>query len=279
MTDQDLAFADSLRDLAGWNQIHRDWLRLLRSEPEGCFIAEWNGAPAGTVTTTCYGERLGWIGMLLVHPDLRGRGLGSALLRRAVEHLESRNVRCIKLDATPLGQPLYQRLGFVVEWPLTRWETGLPTPGSPETSRHIHKYNSLDLLDLVALDAEAFGIDRSRLLAALLQDSIHAVCFRDSTNELFGFGMLRPGSRAWYLGPVTARSETAASEIIRHLVGLAGTGGGIFWDIPDGNAAASALAQSLGFRPQRPLVRMFRGENDCPGDPLVQFGIADPAVG
>src|SRR6266581_1863470 len=78
----DLAFADSLRELAGWNQTIDDWQTFLVLSPEGCFVAEWNGSPAGTATTVCYGKELAWIGMLLVHPAFRRRGIGRALLAR-----------------------------------------------------------------------------------------------------------------------------------------------------------------------------------------------------
>jgi hypothetical protein len=53
----------------------------------------------------------------------------------------------------------------------------------------------------------------------------------------------------------------------------------IFWDILDDNVDAVQLAESLDFTPQRPLLRMFRGQNTCPGDPRRQFAIADPSTG
>ena len=106
MTPAELDFADSLRALAGWNQTRNDWQRLLAHEPRGCFVAEWNGALAGTATTTCYGTDLAWIGMVLVHPDYRRRGIGTALLQQCLDYLSGRGVRCIKLDATPLGRPV-----------------------------------------------------------------------------------------------------------------------------------------------------------------------------
>src|ERR1051326_7166678 len=94
--ESDLPFADGLRAAAGWNQTLADWQRFLRCEPEGCFLAELRGAPVGTATTTYYSAQLGWIGMLLVHPDARRCGVGRALLRRSLEHLQARGVRCVK---------------------------------------------------------------------------------------------------------------------------------------------------------------------------------------
>src|SRR2546425_10786138 len=118
---EDLPFADSLRALAGWNQTLDDWERFLALEPEGCFLADWNGTPAGTATTIVYGPELAWIGMVLVHPEFRRRGIGRALLQHCIDSLRERGVRCIKLDATPVGRAVYRDLGFHDEWTLKRW--------------------------------------------------------------------------------------------------------------------------------------------------------------
>src|SRR5260370_3718505 len=93
----DLAFADSVRALAGWNQTLDDWRRFLAADPEGCFLAEWNGAPAGTATTTFYAPELAWIGMVLVHPSYRRRGIARAFLGRAIEYPLRRRPRCLQL--------------------------------------------------------------------------------------------------------------------------------------------------------------------------------------
>src|SRR5690242_11849446 len=122
MTQADVAAADELRRLAGWNQKPRDWQRLLKLEPQGCFAALRNGAVVGTVTTTVYGTALAWIGMMLVHPEHRRIGIATRLMNRALEHLKQRRVSCVKLDATPAGQPVYEKLGFVSERRLQRWQ-------------------------------------------------------------------------------------------------------------------------------------------------------------
>ena len=46
----------------------------------------------------------------MVEPDKRGRGLGRALMVRALEFLESERVRSVRLDATPMGEPLYRKV-------------------------------------------------------------------------------------------------------------------------------------------------------------------------
>ena len=59
--------------------------------------------------------------MVIVDSEFRGRGIGTALLERAIEYLDSQNIPCMKLDATPQGRILYEKLGFVSEYDIERW--------------------------------------------------------------------------------------------------------------------------------------------------------------
>ena len=278
LTRADLPFADSVRSLAGWNQTGADWERFLTTEPNGCYLAEWAGAPAGTATTTVYGPKLAWIGMVLVHPDYRRRGIGRALLQHCVEYLRSRGVLCLKLDATPLGKTVYDGLGFQAEWTLARW-SGVPLiarprpPGPP-----LRPWQSTDKLLVDPLDAAAFGVSRRRILPALVEQSVSALVSESKPGHPAGFGLLRHGSRALYLGPVAATSTQAGIELVEALVARS-EGQAIFWDIPVRNAAAVAWAEQHGFTNQRPLIRMFLGQNLVPGDPERQFALAGPETG
>src|SRR5438132_2354183 len=115
MTAADVLLGMRLKEQSGWNQLEMDWHRLLALEPEGCFVAEWNGKPAGTTCTTIF-DSVGWISMVLVEASHRGMGIGTALLRHALEYLDQPAVRTIRLDATPAGRPIYERHGFVPEY-------------------------------------------------------------------------------------------------------------------------------------------------------------------
>lgn len=262
MTAADLPVVEALRRAENWNQTLQDLKRFLQYEPEGCFVACWDRAAVGTVTTTAYGTELGWIGMMLVHSAYRRRGIASALIERSLDYLRGKHVRCIKLDATPAGEPVYARLGFEAEWQFERWER--PGPAAPVIQVPVQPP-----FDTPADDAAIFGANRSIWLKQLAKDS--RVVQRDNA-----FGMLRAGSRAAYLGPVIADNPRIAAEIIRELLGM--TAGHIFWDVPTPNANAVRLAKDLGFRPIRQLLRMWTGLPN-PGDVSRQYAIADPATG
>ncbi len=272
----DLGFAGSLSVLVGWNQTARDWERLLAVEPEGCFIAEWDGKRAGTATTTCYGTDLAWIGMILVHPDFRRHGIGRSLMGHCLDFLKGRAIRCVKLDATPLGKTLYDQLGFRDEWTLARWEAEKLQILATAHSGPIRPIREADCPRIFDLDARAFGVSRRKLIGQLARQGQGLVM--ESGGRLEGYGMMRSGMRADYLGPVVASSPEAGIALSRALLSGA-CGKPIFWDIPDQAKEAVALAQTLGFIQQRQLIRMHRGENLDPGEPHLQFAIADPATG
>lgn len=278
MTAGDMPFADHLRALEGWNQTLEDWQRFLTTEPNGCFVAVWNGTPAGTIVTTVHGPELGWIGMLLVHPDYRRRGIGNTLLKWCIQYLRGRRVRCIKLDATPAGKEVYDVLGFKDEWALSRWE-GVSVPskqGTPDL--RIRNWQEADSRMIDRLDAEAFGVSRHRIIQALAHQSLSVLVLESEPGRMAGYGLLRKGSRAMQLGPVVAASADSGISLIQALVAHS-LGDRIFWDIPHKNTAATEWAEQQGFIVQRSLTRMYLGENSAAGDPQKQFALAGPELG
>ena len=278
LTRADLPFADSLRALAGWNQTPTDWERFLALEPDGCFLAEWNRTPAGTATTIVYGPELAWIGMVLVHPDHRRRGIGRALLKRCLDHLQGRGVRCIKLDATPDGQRVYDGLDFKAEWMLKRWERADAPLRVTVRDPRIRNWQDADAEAVEQFDVEAFGVSRRRLVKALVGQSQRALVWESEPGRIAGYGLSRSGSHALYLGPVVAVSAEVATQLVAALI-ESSDARKIYWDIPDQNVAAVTCADQHGFIAQRPLTRMHLGENNAPGDPRKLFAIAGPEVG
>lgn len=271
LTPADLPIANRLVQAAGWNQTSRDWLRLLAYEPEGCFLASLQGRPVGTVTTTCYGSELGWIGMMLVDPDYRRRGIATALMQHSLSYLRRAGVSWVQLDATPQGRPLYERLGFQLQWEFHRWQRHAEAEGeAPLQPPRVQSSSRTGLDQHAGLDHVAFGANRSRWLQRLAEDSRVL-----STPD--GFAMIRPGRLATYLGPVTAQNAEAAEAMIRRLIEP--VRGPIFWDVPECNAEAQQLAQRLDFQPLRPLLRMAIGEPATQPAINLQFALADPAVG
>jgi GNAT superfamily N-acetyltransferase len=253
--------------LAGWNQTRDDWLRLIDYEPFGCFAAVSGDRVVGTVTTTRYGQALAWIGMMLVHPEWRRRGIATGLMAESLGYLDDCDVGCVKLDATPAGQAVYEKLGFRVEWSFQRWQRD---SRNNETGNSCLAFSRAYENPARALDVEAFGCDRTEWLRRLAAVSSVRADYR-------GSGMLRSGHLAYYLGPVTAQDCEAAQEIVQSL--LAPIAGLVFWDIPQPNADAVQLARSLGFQSTRTLMRMWSGPRPITPNLQLQYAISGPATG
>ncbi len=236
-----VAAAMRLNLAAGWNQTEADWLRLLELEREGCFGLFRDDLLVSTTTVFCYGRKLAWIGMVLTDPEFRGRGYARRLMEHALAFVEARGVEWIKLDATAMGRPLYQKLGFEDEGPVERWAAVAPAV----TRSCAGEYRPDPVLD-----ARAFGADRSRLLARLAWGPAAAI-------RGLGFAFARPGSLAAYFGPCVARSAEAACNLLQWFLERH-AGQPVFWDLLPANEAAVALARQFGFERRRELVRMVR---------------------
>lgn len=270
MDEGDLAVGMKLKDLAGWNQTVEDWRRFLALSPDGCFVAERTIAAGpkregdlesipheavGTAVACVFGP-VGWIAMVLVDPAHRGHGIGTRLVERAIDYLEHRGVRSIRLDATPLGRPVYQKLGFRAEYELARWEGIAPDRG--DESRTLRAEDS-QLEAIARLDQQWTGTPRRRLIEHLFRQQPGAMRVVEGPDGLLGYATWREGARARFIGPAVAAVEEAGQWLVDAMLGAC-VGRRVFVDIPQDNPAATRWAQHCGFVVQRPLTRMVRGE-------------------
>ncbi len=283
MTMADIPAGMRLKELAGWNQTPADWECFLRAGPEGCFVAESQGRVVGTATTIVYAgrataivdeQRFAWISMVLVDPEYRNQGIGTRLLEKAIEHLDARRVPTVKLDATPQGKPIYEKLGFVPEYEIERWI--LKRSRGTEVLRPQFARPSLG--DILQLDREIFGADRGALLSSLDRDAPHLTAAIQVRGELNAYALGRRGSRADHLGPWMARDEASARGLLTEFLRRS-TRETIFVDCLKSNPFVCALLGSQGLEFSRPLTRMYRGPNLYPGRPELLCAILGPEFG
>jgi GNAT superfamily N-acetyltransferase len=166
MLKSDIAAGLALCRAAGWNQLENDWNMFLDLAPECARVAiDEEGKVVGTVTTINYEDRFSWIGMVLVDPGKKRQGIGTQLLREALNILQ--NLDTVKLDATPAGREVYVKLGFVDEYILSRMvltEEAEPLPGD---GRNV----SAEHFDyILEQDKNVFGASRENLLKRMFKN-------------------------------------------------------------------------------------------------------------
>jgi GNAT superfamily N-acetyltransferase len=270
MTEEQIASAMKLKELENWNQTAHDWRRLIRLEPQGCFIASIGERLIGTTTTTTYGRDLAWIGMVLVDPEYRRRGVATRLLGAAIDYLKSAGVFAIKLDATPAGQPLYEILGFAGEVLIERWQA----VARPIRSSNRVAIEAGDLSSALSLDRRAFGADRGNLLDLLKADSpVKPLIATAPDGQVTGYVMARRGAQATYIGPLVAADPQAATALLDGMLDqLAGENVSI--DFHTGFKTGDAMLGERGFVRQRNLLRMYYGNPSPAGTSQMIFAIA-----
>jgi GNAT superfamily N-acetyltransferase len=280
MTNSDIPAGLRLKEIAGWNQTAKDWKRFLEASAEGCFVAELDGQVRGTATTISFENHFAWVGMVLVDPEYRSRGIGTKLLERAIKHLDDSEIPTIKLDATPQGKPLYEKLGFVSEYEIDRWTLQRPLTGATQASgaRLPEPLSDECWNSICEADREVFGADRSFLLTSLHADAPDFAAGICNAGTLHGYAFGRRGSFADHLGPWMARNADAACTLLETFLARSAREI-LIVDCLKSNTVAGGLLKSLGFSYSRPLTRMYRGSNDYAGRPELLCAILGPEFG
>jgi len=292
LTPDDIPAGLRLCRIAGWNQLAADWELFLHLSPRGCRAAVQDGKVVGTVTTVNYENRFAWVGMVLVDPETRGQGVGTQLLQEAMSIL--RGIPSIRLDATPQGRPVYQRLGFEDEYELCRMQRAEITVADgprdlsprplPSTVRQTEEFSvrpmkAEDLVTIGEADRGIFGADRHEILQWALQQSPEYAWIALSPAGLEGYCFGRHGFNFDQIGPVHSPNELVAQTLVSTcLASMKPRTRTIVDPLLHSPSWIDWLGQS-GFVHQRPFTRMSFGQNRHPGKPREMWTMFGPEFG
>jgi GNAT superfamily N-acetyltransferase len=273
----DIPAALSLCRSAGWNQLSRDWEIFLTLNPQGNTVCvNDRGNVVGSVATIRYGADLAWVGMVLVDPAHRQKGIGYELLQKAGQTLKDEN--CVKLDATPAGRQVYTKLGFKDEYELSRLSA------QSFNDQHLVSYPATsalaagDLENVRLLDRDIFGADRITLLSWML-DGAPEFAFKVGEGEqLKGYCLGRFGYRYAHIGPVVANDVEVAKGLVSAALKHCGDKP-VILDVPDHWEAWRRWLELVGFSALRPFIRMYQGNNLSTRISENQYAILGPEFG
>jgi hypothetical protein len=206
--------------------------------------------------------------MVLVDPDLRRQGIGRNLIARCLAHLKGLGVRTIKLDATDQGRPVYLKQGFVDEYGALRYVGKLKPTSAPAADCAFEQLTESRRSTVAALDRQAFGADRSGLLAVLAEQQPDLALVFAQGERVSGYGMARPGRLYGYIGPVVAERTDVAQALAAELARRLGPKT-VLVDTTALNEPWCRWLEASGLEVQRRLTRMYLGTNDTPGDPRL----------
>ncbi len=268
---RDVSWAIRLTDLERWGYTRADFARLLALEPEGCFVALVGGKRAGITCSITYGK-LAFIGAVIVHPEMRGKRVGEALMKATLDTLDGKGVETARLNAYLNVVPFYERLGFRGEYENVRYQgnvraSGIPGAGRPATPD--------DLPAIAHFDSFYFGASRERLLARLLQEfPQHFLVSRDE-GGIRGYIVANADAGAAEIGPWVANPTMpdVGGDLLHGLLSRLGpTRIGLTAPTPNDHHERMAGERRLetAFR----TLRMYRGRDGYHGLPRGIFALA-----
>jgi predicted N-acetyltransferase YhbS len=276
MTPEDIAAGLALCRASHWNQTEQDWRFFLTAAPHGALVAQEDGRVIGTVATLPYGP-FTWIAMVLVDPVARGRQVGTGLLRHGLELAGADAEATVRLDATPSGEAIYGKLGFVGEYRLARWflDGAAPLIAPRFSARPLA---GADWPAIRERDQRTFGASRLRLLQRLADEAPEYARVIPRGTDVQGYLFGRHGHNREHLGPLVADGPDTAAALLQSVLKEQPTRR-FYLDVPDDRQEWRDILSEMGFAVERPFLRMHRGPLTTPGQPSWVHAIAGPEFG
>lgn len=275
---RDIDQAIQLSKAEKWNQTEKDWELLIRNPQNICLAAMDGDRVIGTATAINYENDVVWIGMVLVAREFRGQKISKILLSNLIESFGESTL--LKLDATPAGQPVYQKFGFTDEYLVHRCTSSSVSKNDlfPESEIPVERAGLKDIQAIIEFDKQIFGANRKQLIEFLLNNYPDKARMLRQNGQITGIALGRMGNRFHHIGPVLAsNSEDAKKLIAKSLEGLDNQP--VVVDILDDKKELMNWLNSIGFSRQRYFVRMYKNENIYPGLPKYQYLICGPEFG
>src|SRR5262249_3947688 len=184
----------------------------------------------------------------------------------------------IRLDATPAGHPVYQKLDFVDECRLSRMETVVSSEGLTLRLNPARPMTKDDLPAVAIFDRQVFGADRRLTLGWMFDGAPEYAWVIEERGQIVGYTFGRRGFNFEHLGPVVAHDQQTARRLVSACLNRQ-AGKPFIINASHHDADSRECVESIGSREQRPFIRMFYRDNPHPGLPPKQFGILGPEFG
>ena len=209
-----------LSERAGWNQTLAD-LDIINAHAENgyrlaTYSHENQEIPLGSGLSLPVSDDMSWIGMILVHPELRRQGIARSIMNSCLEYARLiQNKSIVGLDATPQGKQVYDSLGFKDSYKIWRSDISTDFENDPVSMakpeplelerirKYLNRINNTERYQIVELLESLPGTKNIMVVSG------GTVC---------GFVMSRPGRIKPFIGPLIADSNNIAISLLNHVL-------------------------------------------------------------
>ena len=239
----------------GWNPGEFDYEVFWETDPDGFYgFFESDKLIAGGAIVS-YNGKFGFMGLFIVHPDYRNKGLGRQLWFLRRDKLISRldEGASIGMDGVVAMQPFYSKGGFEIYYKDERYER-------LGEQFHISEFiSNIELKDfelISAYDKKCFGFCRDDFLYNWLKMSNAKTFKYKGERSLMGFAVLRKVIEGYKIGPLFADNYNVAQELYKACLNAA-VGANVYLDIPMLNENAVKLVKAFKAKYVFECARMY----------------------
>lgn len=253
MNREEAEFAINMAAAEGWNPGIHDGILFYEADPEGFFIAEFEGEPIGCASAVAYDNNFGFLGLYVVKPEFRRKDIGMKLTEKCLEHLGNRN---IGLDGVVENEEKYQKvMKFKSSYSNLRFESR----GGGEVPDGLVEISRVPFEKLLEYDRRMFPAPRPDFLKKWINQPDSYSFAALEAGELKGYGVIRKCRMGYKIGPLFADDQITAEKIFRALRASVPEEI-IYFDVPKPNEKAMEIARKYKMNVMFKTIRMYSRE-------------------
>ncbi|QIW21418.1 GNAT family N-acetyltransferase [Bacillus thuringiensis] len=235
----------ALSSYIGWDYNREEVETIFNS---GIVYGVWNEKKEliASAAIILYGEALASIGMVIVHPNYKGSGIGKAITSSCMNSVSART--SIMLIATDEGKPLYEKLGFRAVSYVSKYICNSYNANHKcaEDEEYMMGYKEEDLEGIIKIDEGAFGTSRNEFLKQRIIQSEQCIVVKDNKQNVLGYGLSIQTPENKIIGPVVAKNDAMAMRIVHDLARE--HHGKLRIDVPEGKKGFMKELEITGFQ-------------------------------
>jgi GNAT superfamily N-acetyltransferase len=250
-------------------------LSILMEQGRGFVALDEIDRMVGSAMYFPMGDDFAMIGMVMTAPRLQALGAGRWLMNKVEEACAGRDLR---LNSTRAARRLYHALDYRVLGDVNQQQGYVRAVYAPDmpAGGQVRALRPGDWPQIVALDAEAFGIPRDAILAAVGADCYGSVY--EEAGEVTGFALCRAFGRGQVIGPIVAGSDRVAMVLcMPHLERCRGTF--LRVDTASHNTEFSAFLGAAGLGIYDTVTTMAKGTDRSGTGATRTFGLIGQGLG
>jgi GNAT superfamily N-acetyltransferase len=278
-------FAVEVTDGEGWGYSKEDFTLMFLMRVGDNFIAEEEPSkhPIGMLSTYDYGNKVAWIGNVVVLKGYRHKGVAKSLVKHAVRQLRKQGVKAVRLYSKMNAEPLYRKLDFVSEGTIGVFTKTMGTRQFKRSldvlsgSKNLTQVDETSVERLFELDGKCFGADRRKVIASMVR-SKGGLCFARfdgyTKKNLVGFIMASEGEKEFQIGPWVCDPDRieVAEELISAVISQCKKRK-ITVATALGNSPSTSILEKLRFNKTMDVTKMLKGRNLYNGQPSWIFAV------